>query len=208
MQSGVLGELGVKGDTQHGVLSNAYDPPLAGGNRLHSRPSSSTHGARMKTPGKTPMPSFPGRRSSTAASKLCTWRPKALRPHRYVQGSKEWLLPFGGTGGQHDETGASPQDRVVGHEGAQAGAKPTGFHKLAYGRAFSPGMMSPSRPARSAGRRTSTAWRPDAQACGCVLERRPAGQGQPIFSGTSPAVDRSSGATMLDQVLLGDGGDL
>ena len=38
MQSGVLGELGVKGEAQHGALSNAYDPPLAGGNRLHSRP--------------------------------------------------------------------------------------------------------------------------------------------------------------------------
>ena len=143
MQSGVLGELGVKGDTQHGVLSNAYDPPLAGGNRLHSRPEF-FHPRRSDEDSREDTNAFlPGQAKLHGGFEAMHLAPEGVAAHRYVQGSKEWLLPFGGTGGQHDETGASPQDRVVGHEGAQAGAKPTGFHKLAYGRAFSPGDDEP-----------------------------------------------------------------
>jgi len=78
MKSGVLGELGVKGDTQHGVLSNAYDPPSQVAIACASGPSSSTHGARIKTPGNTNA-FLPGQAKLHGASKLCTWRPKALR---------------------------------------------------------------------------------------------------------------------------------
>ena len=138
MDARVLRQLGVEGEAQEMALADADHLALIAGYDLDSGSHLLDPGSPDEDPGEGHL--FPnGKLELNRTLKAVDLAAESVAPHGHVEDAQQWLRRFHRRSGQHDETRAGAEDRLLAREITERLRKAELLHELAHGRALASG---------------------------------------------------------------------